>query len=146
MKNLFALIVYGLSVSAYSGQLLVTVEEMTESNNAHPPFTAKSVPNKDAPVIELTAPKLSVPLSSPTAIEVQFLPTAPSSVKPESFKVLYGAFEIDITKRILSLTKVTETGVFVQEARLPKGKHKLLMIVEDSSGRKGNRAVEFEVQ
>ena len=87
-----------------------------------------------------------MPLSSPTAIEVQFRPTAPSSVKPESFKVLYGAFEIDITKRILSLTKVTETGVFVQEARLPKGKHKLLMIVEDSSGRKGNRAVEFEVQ
>ena len=59
---------------------------------------------------------------------------------------MYGSFEIDITKRILSLTKVTETGVFVQEASLPKGKHKLLMVVEDTSGRKGNRVIEFVVQ
>jgi len=63
-----------------------------------------------------------------------------------SFRVLYGSFEIDITKRILSLTKITQTGVFVKKASLPKGKHKLPMVVEDTSSRKGNRVIEFVVQ
>ena len=126
--------------------MLVSIDEMNASNNASPPFRAKSVAPKDAPVIELSAPKLSAPVNSPTPIELKFQPTPPSVVKPDTFKVLYGSFEIDITKRILSLTKVTETGVFVQEASLPKGKHKLLMVVEDTSGRKGNRVIEFVVQ
>ena len=146
MKKLITLIFCGLSATAFAGQLLVSVDEMNASNNSKPPFTAKSVTPKDAPLIELSAPKISAPVNSPTVIEVKFKSTAPSTVKPDSFRVLYGAFEIDITKRILSLTKVTETGVFVQEANLPKGKHKLLMVVEDTSGRKGNRVFEFVVQ
>jgi hypothetical protein len=126
--------------------MLVSVDEMNESNNASPPFRAKSVAPKDAPVIELSAPKLSIPVSSPTPIELKFQPTPPSAVKPETFKVLYGSFEIDITKRILNVAKVTESGVFVQEANLPKGKHKLIMVVEDTAGRRGNRSIDFEVK
>ena len=145
MKKIITLFLCGLSATAFAEQFLVSVDEMKASNSAKPSFTAKSVPVKDAPLIELAAPKLSAPVSSPTIIELKFKSAAPSTVKPESFRVLYGSFEIDITKRILSLTKVTETGVFVQEASLPKGKHKLLMVVEDSSGRRGNRVVEFEV-
>jgi len=146
MKKIAALLLSGVSLTAFAGQLLVTVEEMNASNNAKPPFTAKSVAPKDAPLIELSAPKLSAPVSSPTPIELKFQPTPPSAVKPETFKVLYGAFEIDITKRILNVAKVTESGVNVQEASLPKGKHKLLMVVEDTSGRRGNKTIEFEVQ
>ena len=146
MKKIITLIVCGLGATAFAGQLLVSVDEMNASNNATPPFTAKSVAPKDAPVIELSAPKLPAPVSSPTPIELKFQSTPPSTVKPETFKVLYGSFEIDITKRILSLTKVTETGVFVQEANLPKGKHKLMMVVEDTAGRRGNRSIDFEVK
>jgi hypothetical protein len=146
MKKIITLIVFGGSATAFASQLLVSVDEMNASNNAKPPFTAKSVTPKDAPLIELSAPKLSVPVSSPTPIELKFQSTAPSAVKPETFKVLYGSFEIDITKRILNLAKVSETGVNVQEASLPKGKHKLLMVVEDTSGRRGNKTIEFEVK
>ena len=146
MKKIITLLVYGLSVTAFAGQLLVSVDEMNASNNAKPPFTAKSVAPKDAPQIELSAPKLSAPVSSPTPIELRFQPTPPSTVKPDTFKVLYGSFEVDITKRILNVAKVTESGVNVQEASLPKGKHKLLMVVEDTSGRRGNKTIEFEVQ
>ena len=145
MKTLIGIFLY-LSISACSAQLLVSVDEMNASNNAQPPFKAKSVATKDAPVIELSAPKLSAAVSSPTPIELKFQPTPPSAVKPETFKVLYGSFEIDITKRILNVAKVTETGVFVQEANLPKGKHKLLMVVEDNAGRRGNRSIDFEVK
>ncbi len=145
MKKLIGLLLY-LSISPCFAQLLVSIDEMNASNNAQPPFKAKSVAPRDAPVIELSAPKLSAAVSSPTPIELKFQPTPPSSVKPETFKVLYGSFEIDITKRILNVAKVTESGVFVQEANLPKGKHKLLMVVEDTAGRRGNRSVDFEVK
>jgi hypothetical protein len=146
MKKIITLLVLGLSASAFAGQLLVSVDEMNASNNAKPPFAAKSVAPKDAPLIELSTPKLSAPVSSPTPIELKFQPTPPSAVKPETFKVLYGSFEIDITKRILSVAKVTESGVSVQEANLPKGKHKLLMVVEDTAGRRGNRSIDFEIK
>ena len=146
MKKRITLLVFGLSATAFAGQLLVSVDEMNASNIAKPPFTAKSVAPKDAPLIELSAPRLSAPFSSPTPIELKFQPTPPSAVKPETFKVLYGSFEIDITKRILNVAKVTESGVIVQEANLPKGKHKLLMVVEDTAGRRGNRSIDFEVK
>lgn len=145
MKKTIGLLMY-LSISACAAQLLVSIEEMNASNNAPPPFRAKSVAPKDAPIIELSTPKLSAPISSPTPIELKFQPTPPSAVKPETFKVLYGSFEIDITKRLLNVAKVTEAGVFVQEANLPKGKHKLLMVVEDTAGRRGNRSIDFEVK
>ena len=146
MKKIITLLVCGLSTSVFAGQLLVSVDEMNASNNAKPPFAAKALTPKDAPLIELSAPKLSAPVSSPTPIELKFQSTPPSLVKPDSFKVLYGTFEIDITKRILNVAKVTESGVNVQEASLPKGKHKLLMVVEDTTGRRGNKTIEFEVQ
>ena len=146
MKKIITLFVCGLSASAFAVQLLVTVDEMNASNNAKPPFAAKSVTPKDAPLIELSAPKLSAPVSSPTPIELKFQPTPPSTVKPDTFKVLYGSFEVDITKRILNVVKVSESGVHVKEASLPKGKHKLLMVVEDTSGRRGNKIIEFEVK
>jgi len=146
MKKIITLFVFGLSPTAFASQLLVSVHEMNASNNAKPPFTTKAVAAKDAPLIELSAPKLSAPVSSPTPFELKFQPTPPSLVKPETFKVLYGTFEIDITKRILNVAKVTESGVHVQEASLPKGKHKLLMVLEDTSGRRGNKTIDFEVQ
>lgn len=146
MKQILTFFVSVLTCAAFAGQLLVSVDEMNASNNAKPPFTAKAIAPKDAPLIELSAPKLSAPVSSPTTIELKFQSTLPSLVKPDSFKVLYGSFEIDITKRILNVAKVTESGVNVQEVSLPKGKHKLLMVVEDTSGRRGNKTIEFEVQ
>jgi hypothetical protein len=144
MKKILGIILC-MSISVCSAQLLISIEEMNASNNASS-LNPRSIPPKDAPVIELSAPKLSSPVSSPTPIELKFQPTPPSVVKPETFKVLYGSFEIDITKRILNVAKVTESGVLVQEANLPKGKHKLLMVVEDTAGRRGNRSIDFEVR
>ena len=146
MKKTLIFFVYWLSATAFSGQSLVSVEEMNASNSAPHQLNAKSVVLKNAPLIELFTPKLSGPITSPTPIELRFIATPPSSVKPETFKVLYGAFEVDITKRILNLAKLSETGVYVQEASLPKGKHKLLLVVDDTYGRKGQMSVEFEIQ
>jgi len=50
MKKIIPLLVSGLSATAFAGQLIVSVDEMNASNNAKPPFTAKSVAPKDAPL------------------------------------------------------------------------------------------------
>jgi len=145
MKHLFAIVLF-TAISAHSAPpMLVTVQEMEASNSAPPPPKPRATPVKDAPQIELVSPKLPGSVGSPTPIELKFQATSPSNVKPDSFKALYGTFQIDITKKLLSVAKVTEAGVQVQEAALPKGKHKILLVVEDSAGRTGNRVIEFEV-
>jgi hypothetical protein len=145
MKHSIALLTLcACTFAAQAGPLmLVTQQEATASNNAPPTFTPKFVPEKDAPKIEVAAPNLAGPLVSPTPILLSFAVTSPATVKPETFKVLYGAFQIDVTQRLLSAAKVTAQGMSVKEASLPSGTHKLHLSVEDSMGRKGYRLVEF---
>ncbi|MEY4644898.1 MAG: hypothetical protein RLZZ596_1729 [Pseudomonadota bacterium] len=118
---------------------------MQKSNAADTGLRPRVVLIKDAPVIELVTPKLSGEVNSPTAIELKFTPTAPSTIKPESFKALYGTFQIDITPRILGVAKVTTAGILVKEANLPKGKHRIQLLLQDSEGRTGSQWMEFRV-
>lgn len=147
MKTLLLTLSLLSFVNAFAEPIfLVTLEEMQASNDAPVQISPKSSPAKDAPVIEVLTPKLPGSISSPTIIDLKFQAVSPSKVKPESFLALYGTFQIDITKKLLSVAKVTETGVKVQEAALPKGAHKILLMIEDTSGRIGNRTIEFEVR
>ena len=147
MNKLLLTVGLVLALKAFAEPIiLVTVQEMQASNDAPVQISPKSSFVKDAPVIEVLTPKLPASISSPTHIDLKFQAVAPSKVKPESFKALYGTFQIDITKKLLSVAKVTETGVKVQEATLPKGMHKILLTIEDTSGRVGNRTIEFEVK
>lgn len=146
MARLFLGVLFLICSSVWAvTPLLVTPEEVKASNDAPARLTAKALPAKEAPLIELVSPKLPGVVTSPTTIELKFRSFASSNVRPESFKALYGSFEIDITKKLLSVAKVTELGVTVPEASLPKGKHKILLVVEDSVGRVGSRLIEFEV-
>ena len=148
MKRLLPILLAACIASATAAPaFLVTEQEMVESNAAPPPFTARSVsaPVKDAPRIEVASPNLSGPLASPTPIQLNFEAAAPAAVKPETFRVLYGAFGIDITQRLLGAAKLNAQGISVQEASLPSGKHKLQLSVEDSLGRKGVRVLEFQI-
>ena len=146
MKRLLPILLAACIASATAAPaFLVTEQEMVESNAAPPQATPKSVPAKDAPRIEVASPNLTGPLASPTPIQLNFEAAAPAAVKPETFRVLYGAFGIDITQRLLGAAKLNAQGISVQEASLPSGKHKLQLSVEDSLGRKGVRVVEFQI-
>ncbi len=126
--------------------LLVTEQEASASRNEPEPFRAKSLPVPDAPKINVVTPSLVSAVASPTRIQVQFQPTAPAQVRPETFKVLYGTFRIDITDRITAASKVTADGIDVAQASLPKGSHKLYLEIQDSAGRKGERPLQFVVE
>lgn len=128
-----------------SAVTLVSLQEMQASMAAAESFTAKATPVPGAPVIEVIAPRLNTPITSPSSIELLFQPAAPSAVRPETFRVLYGRLRLDITQRLLSATPITAQGITVKEASLPKGSHRLLLSIEDTEGRQGQKMLEFEV-
>jgi hypothetical protein len=134
-----------LSLHSWADSLLVTHEEMRQSNAADTGLSSKAVQMIGAPVIELVMPKLPGEVGSPTPIELRFIATPPSTIRPETFKALYGTFGLDITSRITGSTQVTSSGISVKEASLPKGKHRIQLLLEDSEGRMGSRWMEFQV-
>ena len=129
-------------------QWLVTAEEASASQAAPqalaPRTTSPVVPG--APRVNLLTPSLAATVPSPTRIQLRFEAAAPAAIKPETFKVRYGAFKLDITSRITAASKVTAEGIDVAEASLPKGSHRLFIEIQDSVGRVGERTVAFVVE
>jgi len=139
-----ALLILAANTSAQA-QILVTEEEAAAARAAPEPPVVKVVPVPNAPKINLLAPDLTGPVSSPTRILLKFEPTPPASIRPESFKVRYGSMRLDITGRITAVSKVGPEGIDVAEAALPKGLHRLYLEVQDSMGRTGERQLQFVV-
>ena len=125
---------------------LVSLEEMRASTAAADTMVPRTAISPDAPLIEIVHPKLDRPITTPTAIQLVFLPSTSSVVRPETFKVLYGRLRVDITQRLTQVAKVTSEGVNIKEASLPKGTHRLLLSIEDQQGRLGIKSLDFEIK
>jgi hypothetical protein len=105
-------------------------------------------PRAVVPLIDILTPEPAPDLKvkAPFAISVQFRGQADSPINPASFRVLYGAFKIDITNRITQYVKVTKEGFSLENAQIPTGKHRLTMIVQDDKQRIAERELRFEVE
>ena len=145
LAALFAVMLTALAIPSHAFQL-ITEQEAAASRAAPEPMVPRNVPAPDAPRINLLAPNLTGAVPSPTRIQVQFQAAAPAAIKPDSFRVRYGALRLDITSRITGAAKVTAAGIDVAEAALPKGSHRLLIEIQDSAGRTAERQVQFVVE
>jgi hypothetical protein len=129
---------------------LVTQQEARESAvyeaaNPPSPFTARAI-DPLGPRIEIVSPDLAAAsLQSPLLILMKFQAASGAEILPETFRAQYGAFRIDITDRLVKATKVTREGIQVDRAELPSGSHRLLLKVQDSAERTGEREVRFTV-
>ncbi len=149
MKKLTAIALWiGLTSSFTWAQpvFLVTEAEAAASFAAGGILNPRSVSQPGSPQIELLTPDISKPVSAPTNIDIRFLGNPPSEPKPDTFRVLYGAFRIDITQRLLGVAKVSKDGIKVKDAVLPKGRHQLSLLIADSMGRQSQQAVAFTVE
>jgi hypothetical protein len=146
MKTLFLSLSFFCTHVFAQPLFLVTEEEMVASNANKNFFYPKSTISPDAPKIELITPKLDTAIASPTQIQLRFLPKTPATTKPDTFRVLYGTFQIDITDRLMKVATVSAQGITVPEAKLPSGRHKLVLNIQDSDGRVGSRLIEFEIK
>jgi hypothetical protein len=100
------------------------------------------------PLIEILKPEPTADLKvvAPFAIQVQFRSQADAEIVPDSFRVLYGAFKLDITSRITKFVKVTPEGFMLDNAKIPPGKHRLTLQVQDSKQRVAERELRVEVE
>ena len=147
-KKYLAIVLWiGLTTSVCSAQpfILVTESEAAASFAAGGTMTPRVVSQPGAQQIELLTPDTSKAISAPTNIELRFIGNPPSEPKPDTFRILYGAFRIDITQRLLGVAKVTKDGIKVRDAVLPKGRHQLSLMISDSMGRQSQQTVAFTV-
>ncbi len=145
-KFAFIPLLFCTTISNSQSLMLVSESEMVQSLSNPIQLIPKTVSSPDAPKIELLAPKLDASISSPTPIQLKFSPKSPATVNTDSFKVLYGTFQIDITNRILKVAQVSPSGIDVKEASLPRGNHRLILNIQDSEGRLASRVIEFEIK
>jgi hypothetical protein len=105
-------------------------------------------PRALVPLIEILKPEPTADLKvkAPFAIAVQFRGQADSPIDPATFRVMYGAFKIDITGRITKYVTVTKDGFSLENAQIPVGKHRLTMQVQDEKQRVAERELRVEVE
>ena len=100
------------------------------------------------PQIDILKPEPAADLKvkAPFAISVQFKAQPDAAIDPASFKVLYGAFKLDITSRITKFVKVAKEGFSMDNAQIPAGKHRLILQVQDELKRVAERELKVEVE
>ena len=100
------------------------------------------------PQIDIIRPASSTDLKvkAPFAIEVKFRGQNDAPIDPATFKVMYGAFKLDITSRITKFVKVTGDGFSMENAQIPVGKHRLTLLVQDEKQRVAERELRVEVE
>jgi len=129
--------------------VLITSDEVRQSARSPEMNTLLDTaadPNVVRPAIEIRQPSLlSQPLDTPLSIELSFL-AADAPILPETFRAYYGNLKLNITDRILKKVKVMVDGLRVNDAELPSGQHKILLVIEDEKGRRGERELKFTVK
>jgi hypothetical protein len=146
MKALVILAILLAFGTAGAQSMLVTEAEMLDSIAAGSMPVPRSTPVPGAPRIELAAPDIRQAIASPTRIQLRFGATAPATIRPESLRVLYGALRLDITGRLLASARVSAEGIEVAQAALPRGQHRLTLLLEDSVGRATSQTFAFLVE
>lgn len=141
-------VVFLPSLGNAQGLILISPDEVYQSNLAQESLMAKFVPDPLAPSIDVLSPHIvqdSI-LSAPFPIELRFRAIAPSSVKIDTFRVSYGSLGIDITDRLLKVAQLTEQGMVLKDANIPAGHHKLTISLGDTSGHLASKKLEFDVK
>ena len=116
-----------------------------EAALASAPVTRAPLPN-DGPVITIITPQQGAEVTSPFPVEIQFEPR-PGGALPKMDTLKLTAlkiFEIDITDRVKPY--VGESRLFVKEAKIPTGRHRLKLTIEDVAGRQTGQILELTVK
>ena len=124
---------------------LVTRQQSRRENAAPHKQAAPATARSGAPTIRIEEPNTTRPISSPVRIRVTFQPASNATIVVNSLRVRYGSLGIDITRRILAHARPTASGVTVDDAELPRGRHRVTIQIADNLGRVGTKSLEFTV-
>ena len=100
------------------------------------------------PQIDILQPEVlpDSKLKAPFSIAVAFRPQADARIDPASFKVYYGALKFDITSRLAQYTQINAAGFKLDNANIPKGRHRLTLQIQDDKQRIAERELRIDVE
>ena len=127
--------------------LLITEKEaaMEDAPMKAPGSQISQVDPMKGPMIIVNNPKDGESYRAPLMVDLHFETRPDSAVDLETLKVLYRKIiSIDITDRIRPYA--TEKGIYIPEADIPKGNHKIEIRIADSRGNYSFRELVFSVQ
>ena len=124
---------------------LVTRQQQQRENAAPHEQTAPAPTRSGAPTIRIEEPDITRPVRSPVNIRIRFQAAANARIEVNSLRVRYGRLGIDITRRILAHARPTPSGVFVEDAELPRGRHRVTIQIADNMGRVGSKSFDFNI-
>jgi hypothetical protein len=99
------------------------------------------------PLIDILQPEpvADLRVKAPFTITVLFKSQPDTVIDPATFRVLYGAFKLDITSRITKYVTVTKEGFSLVDAKIPAGSHRLILQVQDEKHRMAERELRLVV-
>ena len=147
-----ALAFSALDSRAEDFDLITAAEAQAEAKAAAgaPPETrtrSLPVPKPGQPAIKVVTPNNtpSSAVNAPVRIEVSFKAADGKRIVPSTFRVLYGLMKIDLTDRLKKHATVTETGVVIDQAKVPAGQHRLILQVADDQGNTAEQELRLRV-
>jgi hypothetical protein len=120
---------------------LITPGEQRDTDRRPPQYPPDSPPG--TPQIELVEPPYGTTLRNPFRVHLRFHPSAGARIRPETFTVRYGVF--NITNRLRRHARIDGYGLIAEAAEVPPGRYNLLLTISDTARRQGRRRLEFEV-
>jgi hypothetical protein len=123
--------------------VLVTEEEAAQPDT--PPETPRGACSETGPGIEVRSPADGQSYPAPLPVEVRFTPSAGARIDLSRIRVrlLKGPLGFDLTGRARPF--LSEQGVSMPRADLPRGTHRVEITVADTAGRSCSAIVSFTV-
>ena len=144
-------LILGVIASSYFGIRRVSAwplvtRQQAQRENAVPHGQVAPAPTRSgAPTIRIEEPDITRAVRSPVNIRIRFRAATNAKIEVNTLRVRYGFLGIDITRRILAHARPTPSGVFVEDAELPRGRHRVTIQIADNMGRVGSKSFDFNV-
>lgn len=120
-------------------ELITRDEAQTYQTHIVPSRDEVPADDRDAPRIVVFQPDLQASVRTPFPIEIFFKPADGARIAWPSLRVLYGSSQFDITSRIRQVARIADNSLFIQQAEIPPGTHRLTLKIADENKRTARR-------
>lgn len=140
MKTIYLLIALLTISTQVVAQQLISREEYVKYQQISTTSAYESIPEDPrAPKIIISQPEVTKTVKAPFSIEVFFRPFENQKISWKSFKALYGSMQFDITDRLLKIATISDNSLYISNADIPVGTHRITLLIADEMQRKAQK-------
>lgn len=140
MKATYLLLPLLFLAAELSAKPLVSQEEYIKYQNLSSTSSVEPIAEDPrAPKIIIFQPELTKSVKPPFSIEIFFRAFEKQKISWKSFKALYGNMKFDITDRLLSMATISDNSLFISNADIPVGSHRITLLIADDMQRESRK-------